>query len=184
LREKLRKKKRALEYERALLAMTANRLCEPNLAAAPPQATVRGSIPAASSVTSTLPWKGSRPFGPTSIWASGSAWARTRAWGSGDTNCSRSAETTQAWRNRRAPRPTESFGSAPGSETVWRARHRHRRVTSGSPETAQYDWGHRDQSGMRRTGHPVARGRRTRPEGSQSRHWYRPPDQSKWPCSL
>lgn len=29
LREKLRKKKRALEYERALLAMTANRLCEP-----------------------------------------------------------------------------------------------------------------------------------------------------------
>jgi len=29
LREKLAKKKRALEYERALLAMTANRLCEP-----------------------------------------------------------------------------------------------------------------------------------------------------------
>ena len=29
LREKLRKKKRPLEYERALLAMTANRLCEP-----------------------------------------------------------------------------------------------------------------------------------------------------------
>jgi len=29
LREKLRKRKRALEYERALLAMTANRLCEP-----------------------------------------------------------------------------------------------------------------------------------------------------------
>ena len=29
LREKLGKKKRALEYERALLAMTANRLCEP-----------------------------------------------------------------------------------------------------------------------------------------------------------
>ena len=29
LRERLRKKKRALEYERALLAMTANRLCEP-----------------------------------------------------------------------------------------------------------------------------------------------------------
>ena len=29
LREKLRQKKRALEYERALLAMTANRLCEP-----------------------------------------------------------------------------------------------------------------------------------------------------------
>jgi len=29
LREKLRQKRRALEYERALLAMTANRLCEP-----------------------------------------------------------------------------------------------------------------------------------------------------------
>jgi transposase len=29
LREKLRQRKRALEYERALLAMTANRLCEP-----------------------------------------------------------------------------------------------------------------------------------------------------------
>jgi hypothetical protein len=29
LRERLRKRKRALGYERALLAMTANRLCEP-----------------------------------------------------------------------------------------------------------------------------------------------------------
>jgi hypothetical protein len=30
LREKLRKRKRAFEYERALLTMTANRLCEPD----------------------------------------------------------------------------------------------------------------------------------------------------------